>query len=603
MTDIICVSSIDWDFNWQGNQEIMARLAARGHRVLYVENTGVRAPKLGDIGRLSRRIRNWRRGVKGFRQESPNLFVYSPLLLPFPHARLARRINRYLLSRSLRRWLHVVGFHRPVLWTFLPTRLVLDLITEIDPSLVVYYCIADFSQLTPNALIEKSERELLDRTDVVFVQGEDLKRKCMPHPNITVFPFGVSLEAFRDDVDVAPELEAMRRPLVGYVGGVHRHIDFALLEHLARNLDGTLVLVGPVQTRTSALEGFTNVAWIGPQPHDRLCEFLKGFDVGLIPYVLSEYTRTVYPTKLNEYLAMGLPVVSTDLPEVRRFSEQNGGVVSVATDANEFASAVTRAVQANEAGDVQHRKDIALQNTWDRRVSEMWQIVETALTVKSAEPYHWQERLRKLYRTARRRIWQTAAACVLVVATLFYTPVLWITARPLYFAEAPRAADAVVVFAGGVGESGKAGGGYQERVKQAIDLYREGLAPRMVFSSGYTFVFQEAEVMKGLAEANGVPSDAILLETKAANTYENVLFVNRILELHEWDTILLVSSPYHMRRALLTWRRVAPDTTVIAAPVPGSQFYAHNWGVSVEQAHAILHEYAAIAWYWWKGWI
>ena len=85
LPDILCVSSIDWDFIWQGHQEIMSRMAAEGHRVLFVENTGVRAPKVRDLPRVRQRIRNWWRGTKGFRQERPNLFIYSPLLLPLPY--------------------------------------------------------------------------------------------------------------------------------------------------------------------------------------------------------------------------------------------------------------------------------------------------------------------------------------------------------------------------------------------------------------------------------------------------------------------------------------------------------------------------------------
>ena len=91
--DILCISSIDWDFNWQGHQEIMATLAGQGNRVLFVENTGVRAPKLRDLPRLRRRLMNWLRSTKGFRQEAKNLFVYSPLILPFPYSRLSRRIR------------------------------------------------------------------------------------------------------------------------------------------------------------------------------------------------------------------------------------------------------------------------------------------------------------------------------------------------------------------------------------------------------------------------------------------------------------------------------------------------------------------------------
>ena len=119
--DVLCISSIDWDFIWQGHQEIMSTLAADGHRVLFVENTGVRAPKMRDLPRVRQRIRNWWRGTKGFREERPNVFVYSPLLLPLPYSRVARWLNRFLLLRALRRWMRATGFYRPIVWTFLPT--------------------------------------------------------------------------------------------------------------------------------------------------------------------------------------------------------------------------------------------------------------------------------------------------------------------------------------------------------------------------------------------------------------------------------------------------------------------------------------------------
>ena len=101
--DIVCFSSIDWDFIWQGHQQIMATLARRGNRVLFVENTGIRRPVLSDIPRIRRRLRNWRRGFKGVREEQKNLFVYSPLVLPAPYSRVARWINRAILSRMLQR--------------------------------------------------------------------------------------------------------------------------------------------------------------------------------------------------------------------------------------------------------------------------------------------------------------------------------------------------------------------------------------------------------------------------------------------------------------------------------------------------------------------
>ncbi len=600
--DILCISSIDWDFNWQGHQEIMATLAEHGNRVLFVENTGVRAPRLQDLPRFKRRIARWWRSTKGFQQERPNLSVYSPLILPFPYSSLARRINRFLLLRALRRWMRAVEFQRPIVWTFLPTGLVVDLIDGLDPVLVVYYCIADFDQLTPRpGRLARSERALLARTDVVFVQGEALRRRCPGHPNVHVFPFGVRMEAFERTGPPAPELRALTPPIVGYVGGIHRHVDLDLVTRLAREVEGTLALVGPVQTDADGLRGRPNVAFLGLQPHARIPEFVRAFDVGIIPYRLTEFTRTVYPTKLNEYLAAGLPVVSTDLAEVRRFNAEHGDVVTIAADADAFVEAVRAASEKSLPAARERRIEVARQNSWGARIAQMSDRMEAALAAKEAARPGWEDTLRRLYRSGRRRILQTVGAAVAVYLLVFHTPAVWLMAEPLRVADPPRPVEAIVVIAGGAGESGKAGGGYQERVKHAVDLYRAGYAPRLIFSSGFVFAFREAEVMKGLAVALGVPPEAVLLEEKAASTYENVVFVRNILEERGWGSVLVVSSPYHMRRAMWTFRKSAPGLEVVASPVPQTQFYAHEGGASLEQIGGILHEYAAIAHYWWKG--
>ena len=125
--NVICISSIDWDFIWQGHQEIMSTLAKNSNKVLFVENTGVRAPGIKDIPRLKKRIKNWFRGVKGIRREMDNLYVFSPLVLPFPYSRIARWINRYLILPILEKWMEVTNFSNPVVWTFLPTALSLDI--------------------------------------------------------------------------------------------------------------------------------------------------------------------------------------------------------------------------------------------------------------------------------------------------------------------------------------------------------------------------------------------------------------------------------------------------------------------------------------------
>src|SRR3989338_7105288 len=119
--NIICISSIDWDFIWQGHQEIMLTLADNGNRVLFVENTGVRRVTFSDLPRLTRRFSNWRKGVGGIRQESRNLYVYSPVVFPFPYFKPACWMNSMIMSRALKRWMISIDFSEPIAWVFLPT--------------------------------------------------------------------------------------------------------------------------------------------------------------------------------------------------------------------------------------------------------------------------------------------------------------------------------------------------------------------------------------------------------------------------------------------------------------------------------------------------
>ena len=610
LPDILCISSIDWDFIWQGHQEIMSTLAAEGHRVVFLENTGVRAPKVRDLPRVRQRIRNWWRGTKGFREERPNLFVYSPLVLPFPYSRVARWINRFLLMRSLRRWMRATGFYRPIAWTFLPTPLALDLLREIDPQLTIYYCIDDLASSSLAARrIVPSEQRLFREADLVFVTSEALRRRAARFSSrVHLFPFGVSFERFDQvrghDEPPPDDLASLPRPIVGYVGGLHQWVDQELIAATASQMpEASFAIIGPLQTDVSTLERCSNVKLFGQRPHPELPRYVKGFDVGIVPYKLTDYTANVYPTKLNKYLVMGIPVVATDLAEIRRFNAEHGGIVAVAADANGFASAVRAALVPTPAATVDQRVAVAHANSWHSRIAAMKRLIDEGLERRSSNGQRWEEKLRRVYRRTRTRIAQVVLGVAALYLLLFNTNLVWWAAAPLVRSVPPGPADAIVVFAGGVGESGRAGGGAQERIAQAVDLFKSGYAPVMILSSGYVYSFKEAEVMRALAVDQSVPASAIVLERRAANTYQNVTFVDEILREHGWRRVLLVSSPYHMRRALLVWRKQAPEVTVLPSPVAQSQFYEHTRGATLEQLRGILQEYVAILAYWRRGWI
>ncbi len=613
--NIVCISSIDWDFVWQGHQEIMSTFARNGNKVLFIENTGIRTPGLKDIPRLKKRVLNWAKSVKGFREETKNLYIYSPLILPFPYSRFARFLNRRMILPAIRRWMKTINFHNPIVWTFLPSGIALDIINNIDGQLLVYYCIADFYELADNPKkVAKTENELLKGCDLIFAQGKKLKTKCERfNNNVHIFPFGVKIEAFEDFKAIPDKIPAdikdIKKPIIGYIGGIHRHIDFELIRFIAKtHPEWSIALVGPIQTDVSKIADLVNIFLLGIKDFADLPYYINEFDVGIIPYLRTGYTSTVYPTKLNEYHALGKPVVSTDLPEIVEFNIENDGLILIGKTHEQFTNHISEAL--NPTGELTKKKRLlaAKKNSWANRIEKMSDLIEDAIRSRSSETIDWKEKLIKFYKRSRRRLFGIGAIALSLYLLLFYTPLVWLIASPLKLSQPPGKADCIVVFAGGVGESGRAGQGYEERVHYAVELYKRGFAGHIVFSSGYKYVFEEPLVMKALAVSLEVPEQAIILEDKATNTYENVKFTSDILNKHNWKTILLISSPYHMRRTSLVFKKAAKGIKVTYTPILNSLFYLHRDGdkwkqINLQQIKAIIHEYAGILYYIFKGYI
>lgn len=616
--NIICISSIDWDFIWQGHQEIMSTFAKNGNRVLFIENTGIRPPTFKDIPRLTRRMMNWFKSIKGFRKEAENLYIYSPLILPFPYSRIARWANKYLMIRALRRWMEVMRFNNPIVWTFLPTGIALDIIHSVNPKVLVYYYIADFDRLTKNyRKLKKAEEHLMKECDIIFVQGEYFKNRCLRYNrNVLIFPFGVNIDVFenfkKEGPSIPEDLRDIRHPIVGYIGGVHRHVDFNLIKDIAlTHPEWSIVIVGPIQVSASEIKELKNVHLLGKKDFSQLPAYVNQFDVCIVPYLLTEYTKTVYPTKINEYHIMGKPVISTNLPEV--VASDENGLVSIAKDAKDFVEKIQNALLNNNDDLVQARICSAKNNSWDNRIEQMSIKIEESIGRKGyGISTSWQEKFIDLYKKSRKRVLKLSFVVALLWLLIFYTPIIWYLAKPLKFAQEPQNTDAIVVFAGGVGESGQAGQGYDERVNYAVELYKKGYARNIIFSTGARSTFPEPYVMKALAVSLGVPEWAILLEDTSSRTYENVKFTVEILNKKGWNKIILISSPYHMLRSSLVFKRVAPDKKVIYSPVPFSKFYSHGVDetgkrilrqVNLRQIKGIVHEYAAIFYYWLKGYI
>jgi glycosyltransferase involved in cell wall biosynthesis len=391
--DFMFISSIEWGFLWQAHQEIASRLAAAGNRVLYIENMGVRTPSFRDAGRIVGRVKNWAaaRRSQGVREVAPNIHVCSPLVCPPFGSGWRRAVNRRVFLPGLKRTARHLGFRDPIIWTYLPTDTSADLIRLLrsPESLVIYHCMADFAQLTPEVeLLWASERDVLSLSDVVFASCSQLAtHAAQANAHVYLTSHGVDLAAFpyagtRGHTQAAPaELEHLRHPIIGYVGGIHRHLDLELIRQIAsRRPDWTWVLVGPVQVSVQALQNSPNVRVIGAKPHARLVDYIRHFDVCTVPYRNTESTATVLPTKINEYLAVGKPVVASELPTLREFDEEHEILHLTSTDPDDFMAAIEAALRSAEDHSLAlRRREVAERADWRMQLERMSEIIQGRL--------------------------------------------------------------------------------------------------------------------------------------------------------------------------------------------------------------------------------
>jgi glycosyltransferase involved in cell wall biosynthesis len=362
--DLVCFSHLRWSFVFQRPQHLMTRFAAR-RRVYFVEE-----PVFED-GPEGLRVE---RTPKGVTLVVPHFAPCSP--------EQAWRIQRDLLSAFFaeHRLRHFAA------WYYTP--MALSFTAHLRPQLVVYDCMDELSAFTgaPPDMAAR-ERELLALADVVFTGGRSLyESKQHRHSNVHLFPSSVDAEHFRrartaglEPVDQA----ALVGPRIGYAGVIDERLDLPLLAAVAAHEPRwQLVMLGPVaKIDPRTLPVAPNIHYLGMKPYDELPNYLRGWDVGMLPFARNEATRFISPTKTPEYLAAGLPVVATSIRDVvRPYGDQ--GLAHIADEAPDFVRAVEAALTCDRAA--LHRRAEALLATmsWDRTARSMTEAMADAWSAR-----------------------------------------------------------------------------------------------------------------------------------------------------------------------------------------------------------------------------
>ena len=351
--DIVCVGFADWDTElWTNQHHLMSRLA-RDNRVLFVESLGLRRPQLAgrDLARIARRLR---RGLRPPRAVD-GLHVLSPLVLPLHRSRLARALNRRLLPALVGRAARRLGMRHPILWAYVPQAEVL--INALDPSLIVYHCVDDIA-----AQDRIDTRELSRRRDALRrtrrpragqrsragrAAAEDLKQRSGRAERRR---HRALLQSARAGAARPPDGRAGRSPgscspARSWPSSWISHCSPSWpacgrrgrLRWSARSARANLAPI----SRQSANE--PNIHLLGPRTYAELPDVLRAADAGLIPYARNPLTDSIFPMKVYEYLAAGLPVVATPLPALVGLAD-----IATAPDAQGIAELLDEALAEDD---------------------------------------------------------------------------------------------------------------------------------------------------------------------------------------------------------------------------------------------------------------
>lgn len=297
------------------------------------------------------------------------LLVYDPgrafpeLYRPVFLARLFERLRLQGAIRMLRR----AGCRRIVLYVWRPR--FGGVLAHGLHDLSIYHIDDEYSFSEREESLDPVEARLIRDSDAVIIHSPALmEKKGGLNPNTRWIPNGVDFRAFSSPRAMPPELEGVRRPIMGYAGAIKKQLDFGLLAAVfTARPEWTLALVGGVEVvrgeeeSLRTLLALPNVRSLGLQPMDRMPAFVQAFDVCLLPYKIDGYTKFIYPLKLHEYLAAGKPVVGVPIRTLLDFQ----GAIRIASGPAEWIEAMEAALAGNP-GDAEARRNVARDFDWDR---------------------------------------------------------------------------------------------------------------------------------------------------------------------------------------------------------------------------------------------
>jgi glycosyltransferase involved in cell wall biosynthesis len=376
--NILCFGSENWEY--PGFQQTIMRKLSTSNRVIFVNPLGSRKVKL-DYSQLSIYLRKIKRTFAKKYTPSTNCLVCSPRIIPLVYNSMITQLNKQLIKYQFSKLLTKNNFKTYILWIGTPTAAIfLDL---FDPEMTVYHAVDRYSEFSfvDREKINLYEKIVAEKADVILCTSDAIRDDLVKYNKFAyTVTHAVDTDLFNPTriLDIPDELKDINRPLIGFIGGLVDWVDYDLLYNLAKKMPNIcLVLIGRKDDSVdfSSLQRLPNVLWLGYKDFNILPNYLNMFSVCLIPYVINDRVEAVDPIKLREYLAMGKPVVSTELPEVKKLNN----FVYIGKNADDFVAKVKVAIEENNSNLTLERMAIAQRSNWESKLDDISQIVKGAI--------------------------------------------------------------------------------------------------------------------------------------------------------------------------------------------------------------------------------
>ncbi len=383
---IICVSFPAWDGDYVKSTVKLMCALSESNRVLFVDYAYTWKDVFkGIMGAHTyipwKRVLGWEDRMRYVILPSSSICVLSlPPTIPyhwiksFHWAKLIIRINAWFMKRCIKRAIRKLNLKNYTVVNALNPMYGLPLARKLGESRLIYYCYDEIGAAKWIARHGKPfEEKFLPRVDCVITTSHQLRlKKQKLQPCCIRIPNGVDLSLFEPKEPQSQE--TYRRAVVGYLGSIDDRLDTHLLKQVFEQMpDISFQFVGRISSikTYNILKQYPNVQFHGPQPPEMLNSFLHSWDVGMIPFVRNEFTAGIYPMKINEYLATGLPVVSTRFGDMDDFES----VAHICDTTATFMEYIVKELMESDTQKFLQRIAFAQSNTWKMRAADFQNVL------------------------------------------------------------------------------------------------------------------------------------------------------------------------------------------------------------------------------------